>query len=329
MRISIFLLIFSFVNLIGSLEIKAVENVPKEQQEENEFVEAEFTQERGKAPNDISASVQNLQQEEKVIISTIEGEQPIEQLTNEEHLLITSNHKEEKATKQAEAMKVQSEQVLTSKQSLKLASALMSVAGQIIWQDDDNDKNLRPDFVEVTLFQNDKELKKQVVSARENEEWGFSFDDLDERDAFDQPFHYRIDAQGLINYDVQVKGAIITSKLIAEEFVNEPAIEESSIEESSKMDNSVLPTDREKTQEATIEKIAPLARENEKKETNKVEEIKNVTKANVQQNSPIKKEQQLPQTSGTTGVSSQLVGIAIFILSLWLFFNARRKVNEN
>lgn len=88
------------------------------------------------------------------------------------------------------------------------------VSGIKIWHDSDNDYETRPDSITVKLLANGEEIKEKQVTAGEDGQWKFTFEDLDEYDDEGVKIVYTVDEVPVPRYATDIKGTTIINTLI-------------------------------------------------------------------------------------------------------------------
>lgn len=86
---------------------------------------------------------------------------------------------------------------------------LKSVAGNVVWDDANDQDGRRPQSVTVRLLQDGKEVQTQQVAAANN--WAFSFDGLLETASNGQAITYTVTQDAVTDYSTAVNGYTITN----------------------------------------------------------------------------------------------------------------------
>ena len=91
----------------------------------------------------------------------------------------------------------------------------MSIAGQKIWEDQDNASGIRPDEVTVRLIRNGTVIAEATVTA--NNGWQYRFDDLPFYDPQGVPYAYAVSESPVPGYYARVDGYDLINRLVPDE----------------------------------------------------------------------------------------------------------------
>ncbi|SDB84314.1 conserved repeat domain-containing protein [Pelagirhabdus alkalitolerans] len=86
------------------------------------------------------------------------------------------------------------------------------VTGDKTWLDDDASD--RPESITVNLLQNEEEIDSQQVTS--DDEWSYSFDELDAFDDEGHPYDYKVEEEAIDGYETSIDGYDITNLRIGE-----------------------------------------------------------------------------------------------------------------
>lgn len=101
--------------------------------------------------------------------------------------------------------------------------ATTTITVKKIWEDANNDKNLRPESIEVKLYGDGGYISSQTIKPDENGDWITTFENLAKYDAVDEhEINYTVEEIAVSGYESSIEGSMADGFVITNKVVDTP-----------------------------------------------------------------------------------------------------------